>query len=876
MPIIFNMNTKTNLTYIKQTKVSALAYALALALSFPAISYAQESTSSLMVTQPRSQLSHGQLKLLNTSSFATKTVQTMRSPTSKRYLKERRFADISTFPFRLLTRLEGNEWQASPFLPIPEKDLGCYYGVPSYRTPLNYDVNTTPVNISSDSVYGSIGGAVVYEGNVLLTQGDKTLKAGKASYDQNSNIVTSEGNVIYQGPEYTITTDEPIKSNLETKITNLGESDFQLNGSPARGSTKTLEINNQEQSSYITDLSFSTCPANAESWHLKASEVELVKGEAFGEAYNATVYLGEVPVFWTPYINFPISDERKSGLLYPQISVSSTNGFDYAQPIYLNLAPNYDDTITPRFMTDRGVLLSNEFRYMLSENSQGSLVTDYIYHDNGWELDEGKDSKERWMIDWYHKSSFYNDDLSFIVDYQKVRPGDYDYLSDFGSTDASTTDNNLMQSFKTAWNRESYDIGFEVREYQSLVPKEASIVRPFAMRPQLTSSWYQNYGPLLARFDGELVQFTDPSDGDYDDFNVTRLHLEPSIDYQFFNSRGTVLEAGATGFLTNYDQDSLSKLPDYYSNILGFKELESSKTRALYLLELKGKTTLERKALDLRHTQTLEPEIAYRYIPYEDQNDIGLYDTTDRMTDYYSNFSYRRFTGKDRIADTNALTFGLTSRLLDPHDREMMRFAISQTYSLVPSRVTLNPNDEADDYPRSPLAMTLDLSPIKEVTSHGQVTYDTENNEISSWNFMTEYADDNGYMVQVNYRFARDGNRTLENRVIDLDQVGLQLKMPLFSDKLSLITAAYRDLEQDHDIDKKIALRYEECCFAISFMIEDYNRTNWDRMTSESETRFGIQFEFKGLGAINVTGDDNVNSTDTRLIDHFNPTNLNR
>lgn len=871
----------SNEPHTRRCKVTALSAALALSLSLPAVSFAAPQTagSSLLtpvLPQSSAPENRGRTRLKAVTDFASRTVPLMRSEVSRRYLENRRLGDISTFPYRLRARIEGNEWLASPFMPVPEKDLSCYYGIPSYRVPLEYDVNTTPVNISADSVYGSINGGVVYEGNVLLTQGDKTLKADKASYDHERGTVLSEGQIVYQGPEYTLSTGEPIESNLKTRITTLQNTDFQLNGSPARGGVGAMTIDNATEQSSISGLKFSTCPIGDEAWYVTASEVELVKGEAYGEAYDATVYVGDVPVFWTPYVNFPISSERKSGLLYPELSISSSNGFDYAQPIYFNIAPNFDDTLTPRIMTKRGVLLSNEFRYMTSEESTGTLTTDYIFQDNNWDLNEGKDSDERWMIDWYHESNFYSGDLKLIADYQKVRSDDYDYLSDFGSDNASVTDDNLMQSFRGAWNRESYDISLEVREYQSLVPPEASVIRPFAMMPQLKGAWYETYGKVLTRVDGEIVQFSDPSDGSYDDFNATRLHFEPSVGYQFFNSQGTVLSAGARGFLTHYEQDSLSKLPDYYHQELGFDELGNSVNRALYLLELKGKTTLERKVLDLRHTQTLEPEIAYRFIPYEDQSDIGLYDTTDRLSDFYSNYSWRRFTGTDRIADTNAITVGITSRLLDPHDREMLRFGISQTYSFVPTRVTLNPNDEASDYPRSPLAMTLDVSPIEEITAHGSVTYNNENNEISAWNFMTEYEDDKGYMFQVNYRYSRDGNRTLENRVIDLDQIGVQLKVPLFSDRLSFIAAAYRDLEQDHDIDNKFALRYEECCYAVTVMIEDYNRTDWDTMSAQSETRFGIQFEFKGLGAVNMSGGDNIDTTDTYLIDHFNPTNLNR
>ena len=273
--------------------------------------------------------------------------------------------------------------------------------------------------------------------------------------------------------------------------------------------------------------------------------------------------------------------------------------------------------------------------------------------------------------------------------------------------------------------------------------------------------------------------------------------------------------------------------------------------------------------------ETFEPEIQYRYIPYKNQDHIGLYDTTDRLEDYYSNFSFRHFAGIDRIADTNAVTVGVTSRILDPHDREMYRVALSQTYSFVPTRVTLNPSDPINRYPSSPLSASFDASPIEPLTMHAMASYDNETNEVTAWNAMSEYATRDGFKAQISYRFAKDGNRTLDRRYVDLKQIGLQLVYPITPD-FKIIGAMYRDLEQEENIDRKIALRYEDCCYALTFMYEDYNTPDWSDLTREHEKRFGVQIELKGLATINVSGDDNPASTDTYLIDPFNPTNLNR
>lgn len=856
----------------KSVVLSAVAAAVALALYAPCHSFANDDTESFNVkTEVKETTAQRHLRL--TSSLATDTIMVMQENSSQKYLQNRHFGDSATFPLRLFAKLEKNPWRPAPFMPILERDLECFYGVPSYRVPQDYDVNTTPINVTADTLQGTIDQNLLYKGNVVITQADVTLNADSTEYDQNSTTLTSTGNVLYKAPTYTLSTKEQVTSNLSSNITTVQNAGYILNGSVGSGTAEHLQIDDANKTANIEGFTFTGCPPDDKVWEVTAGDVELIQGESFGEAHNATLRVKGVPVFWTPYINFPISNKRKSGLLYPSMSYSSSKGFDYAQPIYFNIAPNYDYTFTPRVMGFRGAMLQNEFRYMPFAGTRGEITFDFLPNDRRWDL--AGDNHQRWMFGIKHFSGFLNNDLTFNIDYKRVKPHDYDYLSDIGSDNAHVTDNHLVQTFRSAYNKEKYDVSLELRKYQSLLPDYASVIKPFSMLPQLKASYYDTYGNLFLRTDGEFTYFNAPNENQYHNFGASRFHLEPSAKYLIYNNRGTELSAGGRLFLTHYEQGDLYDLPSRYRNQLGFTSFDDSVNRALYLIEVRGKTTFERKVFDLRHTQTFEPEIQYRYIPYKNQDHIGLYDTTDRLEDYYSNFSFRHFAGIDRIADTNAITVGVTSRILDPHDREMYRVALSQTYSFVPTRVTLNPSDPINRYPSSPLSVSVDASPIEPLTMHAMASYDNETNEVTAWNAMSEYATRDGFKAQISYRFAQDGNRTLDSRYVDLKQIGLQLVYPITPD-FKIIGAMYRDLEQAENIDRKIALRYEDCCYALTFMYEDYNTPDWSDLTREHEKRFGIQIELKGFATINVSGDDNPASTDTYLIDPFNPTNLNR
>lgn len=811
-------------------------------------------------------------RLKDVTNFATNAYSTMvNNPASKQYIENRQLAASSTFPLRLIRELEKNPWHAAPFMPVPEKDLPYYYGIPAYRQPQKIDPNTTPIEVTADSVSGNINNDLIYEGNVSITQGDKNLKADKVTYDRNTTQVTATGNIIYSGPEITLTSHKSIDGNLETRVAHLEDVQFQLNGSLARGSSKKITIDGKAQKSTIEDLMFSTCPIDSDSWYFTSNEVELVKGEAYGSSYGNVLYFKDVPFMYLPYVSFPITNKRKSGLLYPSFAFSSNNGFEYEQPIYLNIAPNYDYTFSPRYMSQRGVLLKNQFRFMPFENTKGSIEFDYLPDDqklNNPEIDD------RYMLHVQNLSSFLDNDLNLMIDYQRIRSGDYDYINDIGANGVNYTDDHLNQIFRIDYARPTYSTSIEVRDYQTLLPDEYVFAPLFAMKPQIKANYTDAYGPFIFDVQGELTKFS--SNGySYDVYEATRAHLEPDLTYEIFNSRGTLIRAKAHGFLTHYSQDPIENMPMSYYSTYGFSQIDSSVNRSLYLLQLDAKTTLERKIFDLRHTQTLEPEIQYQYIPYRNQDNIGLYDTTDRLNDYYTNFSYRHFTGVDRIADINNLTFGLSSRILDPHDRELMRFGISQTFSIVPTRTTLYPNDERDVFPRSPLTAFINASPTPEFRAQASMTYSDEFDELSSWNAMGQYRNENGLLMQVNYRFTKGGNRSINDNIIDLKQIGIVSEIPL-NKRFTLTLASYRDLEQSQNIDSKVSLKYESVCWSIAFVYENYNKTSWNDLSRKNDEIYGVQFEFKGVGTVNVAGNADRNFQDTKLINYFDSTNLNQ
>lgn len=828
-----------------------------------------------------------------TQNFATKTAEQMSLKSSEAFLKNLSFADSASFPKRLLNTLASNPWRAAPSSPVQYKDFACFYGVPSYRTPIKTSEDA-PVNVTADNVSGEMlqknKQQLTYTGNVIITQGDKEIVSDKVVYSGEKRTLTTDGSSVLSSGEYTVHTEDPAQYDLDKKTILLKQSKYQMNGSVMNGEANEHVNDGIEKSKIFKKATLSGCPIDRRSWHLYSSSISMKEGDSFGEAWNDVFFMGPVPVFYTPYANFPITNERKSGLLPAMVEYKSGSGFSYELPIYLNLAPNYDATVTPGHDSKHGNIYDLEFRYLPFKNFSGSINGTYLPNDSTFsrviENSDGSSETDstdhkRWFINLKNNLNFLNNDLNFYLDYSKVRKGDYTYLSDISQKNAAITDSSLMQSLKGTYVQDHYDFSAEARKYQSMYSTASYYTyRPFALLPQLKAAVYDTAGSFRFRAQAEITRFSiDKYTSDNKNVNMDRYHLEPSIHYNAFDSYGTTVDFGATGYLTHYQQNDLKYFSSSYQRRLGYDTYSESVNRALYLLEARAKTTLERKVLDMNHTQTLEPEIKYMYIPYKNQDNIALYDTTVRYSDYHTLFSPHYYAGIDRIANLNTITAGFTSRLLDAHDKEKIRFSIAQAINLENNKVKLYQYSVLRKKHSSPIQATIDAIPFNNGFSvHAAAQYETQDSEFSAYNTALRYTDSaSGFMTGISYRFFKDGNYlvTSPTTATDLSQLGIEAKLPL-SSSWTLFGASYRDLKQNYNIDTKLGIRYEDCCYAVSLLYENYLKYNYNNKMHESEKIIGLNIEFKGFYEINLRGINDPHGTSTHYLPSLMPTDLNR
>ena len=728
----------------------------------------------------------------------------------------------------------------------------CMLGVPSYNRPLVEGKNTNqlPVTIDADSAQGNYPDNAVFNGNVDIRQGNSRLQSDEVQLHQKmlpgnstpvrtvdalGNVHYDDNQVILKGPK--------AWSNLNTKDTNVWNGDYQMVGRQGRGNADQMKLRGDNRYTILENGSFTSCLPGQNSWSVVGSEIIHDRQEQLAEIWNARFKIGPVPVFYSPYLQLPVGDKRRSGFLIPNAKYGSNSGFEFMLPYYWNIAPQADATLTPHYISRRGMQWQNEFRYLTGVGA-GLMEFDYMASDKVYnnEHEDDKDSN-RWLFYWKH-AGIYDQHWRFNADYTKV--SDPYYFTDLDSTYGSTTDGYVTQKFSLGYADTNWDATLSTKQFQIFSTNSNNNV--YRAEPQLDVNWYQNdVGPFDTHLYGQAVKFTNV-DGRMPD--ATRLHLEPTINLPVSNGWGS-LNTEAKLLATHYQQDDL----EYYNNTYDSdknNQLKGNVNRVMPQFKVDGKMVFDR---DMNwspgYTQTLEPRLQYLYVPYRDQSMIAAYDSTLLQTDYTGLFRDRTYSGLDRIASANQLTSGVTTRIFDNDLVERFNASVGQIYSFTPARTGLNTTDDDD---RGSLVWAGDTYwKISDYwAARGGLQYDTRLDNVSQGNAVLEWRRDADRMVQLNYRYSseeyvRQTLTQLTNPLYQkgISQVGATASWPI-ADAWSVVGAWYYDTKANQPADQLLGVQYSSCCYAIRL---GYERkiTGWENDNSKYDNKVSFNIELRGL-----------------------------
>lgn len=788
-------------------------------------------------------------------------------------------------------------WIQAPGLNI----CNGYYTEPesisAFPNPSPIDTTQTTITASQPSLF-STSGTSILKGNVTVTQPGREVSSDEACLYRDDktgkiNRLDMNGNVHFREAGKLIVGNKAHLSLIDK--TAVVENGFYHIARPTSNGTQDAwgwVKRAYRQSSGILDLfkaSYTTCAPLTNTWDVKASHIELNKKTGRGQAFNARLHLGGIPVFYLPYFNFPIDKRRYSGFLLPTFGSSVSNGFDLTTPFYLNLAPNYDDTLLPRVLTKRGVQMGNWFRY-LTQSSQGQLQVFYLPNDVAFKNFQNtavnqyppnqvntpflnqlhSDSDDRGYFA-YQDSTVFNPNWSTSLQLNYATD-DY-YFQDLGSTPYTANLDQLINDWDINYQSEHWRFLARAQAYQTLhLINQAFVADQYRRVPQLDLTGdYPDVNGVDYHFDSEFVQFDHANDFFLNTPYPTggRIHFDPSVDIPIIRTAGFFipqLQIDLTQYnLVNNDGQFATSLTPVISNntVIGppFINEPDHISRALPLFDIDSGLYFDRYSQLFGHAyhQTLEPRLFYLFVPEHTQTDIPIFDTSLPPYGFNQLFQANRFAGYDRIGDANQVAAGVTTRFFDGYTgADKLDVSVGEGYLFHKHTVCLFVNCQDDPSINDQITpivsqMTYNLTPHWNASA--QDAWDPNSNQDINHSISLQYQPLPRHVVNLSYNFVTNGDSinpsnpaSSQNNLNRVD-VSFAWPVPVVNHWSALADWNY-NVSHGHSQTYLYGLEYDSCCFAVrlltshTLIAEDINgNTNFS-------TNYYVQFQLKGLGNI--------------------------
>lgn len=727
--------------------------------------------------------------------------------------------------------------------PSIARPMGCPVAPPPLALPTASEESTLVADQASLQ-----DGVAEAEGNVRLERNGQALEAPFVRYDRQSSRAQARNGMKYYRPGLYLTADSgDVRINDETGEFNRARYSIITNG--GRGQAARVEALGGGRYE-LTEADYSTCAGPTKAWQIAADRIELDRSSGRGEAFNSTMRFYGVPLLYSPYLNFPIDDKRHTGILAPTFGSTSDSGFELAVPYYINIAPNYDATLVPRLLTDRGLQLGAQFRY-LHAHHKGEIDGQYLPSDNEY-------GDDRSLTHFQHIGRF-NSHVGIQANYSKV--SDDQYFDDLSSNLASTSTSQLERAIRLTLVDTGVRFTLLAQDFQTLNPANtddddfdrAFDNDPYTRMPQARLELLSPTAPLRAGMNAEFSNFK--RDNDLDAY---RFEAEPRILWGVDHG-GWYANSEASYRLTRYHLRDLRSDPKF-----GPTHIEDDVINR-DIPSFSAETGLR----FARHfgngwIQTLEPRMRYLYTAYEDQSDIPVFDTGVADLHYDRLFADNRFVGSDRIGDANQLTLGVSSRFISPDDgRTVAKFDLGRVTGFrdlrvnVPNSGEVGYGDKGSDY-----VAGMELRPTRNMRAATTLQYDPDDSRINRAIASLSYATDSGYQIDLGYRRYLD-YRPLRNtsdinsneidivpgEFEDLEQTAVGVRAPVTAN-LDVLGRWNYSLERSRNVETLAGFEYRpSCCWAT--------RISWRRYVADDDGSYDsavmFQFVLNGLGQFGDT-----------------------
>ena len=720
----------------------------------------------------------------------------------------------------------------------------------------------------------------ILSGEVLFTKGRQTVKADAVKINRSTHQASLEGNVSVREPGLLMLA-ERATLNTEDNSAELEQAEFVIHENGILGSAKRLSV---DSNSVLTleDGTYTQCEPENNAWLLSGDEIIIDPNTSRAQARNVTLKIKGVPVLYSPYMSFPIGGNRQSGILAPTLGHGSVNGLDFSVPYYLNLAPNYDATLTPRYIAERGTGLEAEFRH-LGPQFTSQLSMAFLGNDDGGdnsdrqvlfqqgliEADEVRphEGEDRWLIN-LTQTGRLSSKWSTLIDYTQV--SDLDYFRDLGATSLDVNSStHLKRLLQARYRSGAWSYTIRTEDYQPLI---SSLSRAYRQVPSLEANGDYKFGDVSLSLHHKYTRFDHADKFSNNNNSVTgkpiitgqRGRMEYRLAWEKEWIWGHFKPAAmAKGLNYNLDSEGLAAgdntSPDIFAP-------QASLDMGL-VFERQGE-------LFGGYTQTFEPRLFYFYSDLDDHSELYNlgdgnqfidFDTAEPAFTYNQLYRDSRFSGGDRIDDANHLAVGMSTRFVNnATGSERLRASLGQIHYFENRQVTLTGEESINT--KSELAMQVAGQLNSNWRLSGDLLYDEDDQTLSKGSFSAHYLDSDYRIFNLSYRYTRkpeavdtsdfdmDGDITeLNDR--DVEQVDTSIVWPLNFGRGGNWNAIARynyDFTYKRNLETLLGLEYNSCCYRIRLV----GRRWLDNDLINSNPEFaldlkhdeGIFFEFELIG----------------------------
>jgi LPS-assembly protein len=730
------------------------------------------------------------------------------------------------------------DWVPIDQVPAELRDLDCLLCRGRYMDPLageDKQANPDEANIDAFTTSTEMRGELArFYGGVQVSQGYRRFRGDEATINRETGAATLSGNVILREPGILL---QGSHADLlfDTGEARLENSQFVLQSRHLQGSAGLLERDADGQI-HVHDGSITYCPPGHEDWQVRAGSIRLDLEDGLGTARDATLDIAGVPVFYTPWLQFPLDDRRRTGLLWPDFGNDSTGGLDITAPVYFNLAPNYDALYSPRYIEDRGLNHQLETRYLNKYLGLWEVGGAYLHQDDRYrdEVPPGT-SDDRWLTA-VRQNGLLDQRWLSRVDYTEV--SDVDYMKDLETSSiTSQRRTSLLQLASMDYLGDSVLMNLQVEQYQSLADDINDVYKKM---PQLTGQYRSSGTP----FEIQPILLSQYSNFDADEDVVTgeRVYSEGGAAFPMNWSYGFVKPTAKYRQL-NY---TLNEGQFFTENSPSTGSAMASLDSGLYFerdASLAGKGLL----------QTLEPRLYYLYSSYENQSDQPDFDSAELTFSYNQLFRETRFSGYDRIDDANSVSLGVSSQFIDTGSgRKLLGGNIGQIFYLEDRKVRLLPGAPPLEESSSQIAGDLSFTPDEHLSLRTDIVYDPHSGNVDTSNFIGGYTLDNGAVFNLGYAYNREQDPF--ELIPETKQVTGSTYFPVTTN-WRLFGAVNYSILDDKPIEQMVGAEYENCCWIVRLLhlryydleatefIPDFNDPDLEQDHSTQ-----LQFVLKGMG----------------------------